>query len=127
MPATHRDPDVLVDLMLAVAKRSAVTDFADTPAAGPLARWPTGWARRFVDACLLALSYWLAFELRFDDSMPHRFDSLYGKTVWVVVVTNMLGVRRVALLHQVVALHEPAGPSGHRPRRRDRGLLVITI
>jgi FlaA1/EpsC-like NDP-sugar epimerase len=67
-----------------------VTEFADT--AG-------GWAARTlvhrlgqaaVDACLLALSFWLAFELRFDDSVPHRFDTLYGKTVWVVILTNMI-------------------------------------
>jgi FlaA1/EpsC-like NDP-sugar epimerase len=66
-----------------------LTEFADRP---------NSWAARAllhrlgqaaVDALLIALSYWLAFELRFDDSVPHRFDSLYGKTVAIVVIANM--------------------------------------
>ncbi len=47
-------------------------------------------AQASVDAVLVALSYWLAFELRFDYSVPHRFDSLYGKTVAIVVVANLV-------------------------------------
>lgn len=53
-------------------------------------------AQASVDAVLVALSYYLAFELRFDDNVPHRFDSLYGKTVAIVVIANLvvfLGLR----------------------------------
>jgi FlaA1/EpsC-like NDP-sugar epimerase len=66
-----------------------MTEFADRP---------NSWAARALlhrlgqaalDAVLIALSYWLAFALRFDDSVPHRFDSLYGKTVAIVVCANL--------------------------------------
>ncbi len=67
-----------------------MTEFADRPAGLAARTLAHRLGQAVIDACLLALSYWLAFELRFDDSLPHRFDTLYGKTVWIVVATNML-------------------------------------
>ena len=67
-----------------------MTEFADRPAGLAARTLAHRLGQAAIDACLLALSYWLAFELRFDDSLPHRFDTLYGKTVWIVVATNMV-------------------------------------
>ena len=31
-----------------------------------------------IDACLLALAYYLAYVLRFDSGVPHRYEELLG-------------------------------------------------
>jgi FlaA1/EpsC-like NDP-sugar epimerase len=67
-----------------------MTEFADRPGTWAVRALVHRLGQAAVDACLLAIAYWLAFELRFDGSVPHRFDSLYGKTVWIVVVVNMV-------------------------------------
>ena len=38
-----------------------------------------------VDAGLLALAYYLAYALRFDESIPHRYQELLGETIWITV------------------------------------------
>jgi FlaA1/EpsC-like NDP-sugar epimerase len=38
-----------------------------------------------VDAALLALAYWLAYLLRFDQSIPHRYQELLTDTIWITV------------------------------------------
>jgi FlaA1/EpsC-like NDP-sugar epimerase len=38
-----------------------------------------------VDAALLALAYWLAYVLRFDEGIPHRYQELLTATIWITV------------------------------------------
>jgi FlaA1/EpsC-like NDP-sugar epimerase len=38
-----------------------------------------------VDAALLALAYYLAYVLRFDDGIPRRYENLLADTIWIVV------------------------------------------
>ena len=38
-----------------------------------------------VDAALLALAYWLAYMLRFDEGIPHRYQDLLLDTIWITV------------------------------------------
>jgi FlaA1/EpsC-like NDP-sugar epimerase len=38
-----------------------------------------------VDAALLALAYWLAYMLRFDEGIPHRYQELLTDTIWITV------------------------------------------
>src|SRR4051812_23653541 len=37
------------------------------------------------DACLIAAAYYLAYVLRFDSGIPHRYDQLLGETIVFVV------------------------------------------
>jgi FlaA1/EpsC-like NDP-sugar epimerase len=43
-----------------------------------------------VDAGLVALAYYLAFLLRFDDGLTHRYAVLLGRTIWWVVAGGVL-------------------------------------
>jgi FlaA1/EpsC-like NDP-sugar epimerase len=47
-------------------------------------------AQAGVDACLLALAYYLAYVLRFDSGIPHRYEELLGDTIAVVVVMKLV-------------------------------------
>ncbi len=38
-----------------------------------------------VDAALLALAYYLAYYLRFDDGIPPRYENLLADTIWITV------------------------------------------
>ena len=38
-----------------------------------------------VDAALLALAYYLAYYLRFDDGIPNRYENLLADTIWITV------------------------------------------
>ncbi len=38
-----------------------------------------------VDAALLALAYWLAYVLRFDEGIPNRYQELLTATIWITV------------------------------------------
>jgi FlaA1/EpsC-like NDP-sugar epimerase len=39
-----------------------------------------------VDGALVAAAYYLAFQLRFDEGLPHRYELLRERTIWWVVV-----------------------------------------
>jgi FlaA1/EpsC-like NDP-sugar epimerase len=43
-----------------------------------------------VDACLLALAYYLAYVLRFDSGVPQRYEELLGGTIVFVVVVKLV-------------------------------------
>jgi FlaA1/EpsC-like NDP-sugar epimerase len=43
-----------------------------------------------VDACLLALAYYLAYVLRFDSGVPHRYEDLLGDTIVFVVAMKLV-------------------------------------
>src|ERR671931_651236 len=43
-----------------------------------------------VDACLLALAYYLAYVLRFDSGIPHRYQELLGDTIVFVVAMKLV-------------------------------------
>jgi len=43
-----------------------------------------------VDACLVALAYWLAYTLRFDSGIPARYDELLTETIAFVVVAKLV-------------------------------------
>src|SRR3954449_10036682 len=46
-------------------------------------------AQALVDACLLTLAYLLAFLLRFDPAIPHRYQELLGDSIVFVVVGKL--------------------------------------
>ncbi|MGA9875965.1 MAG: nucleoside-diphosphate sugar epimerase/dehydratase [Solirubrobacteraceae bacterium] len=46
--------------------------------------------RLAVDGALIALSYWLAFELRFDSGPWARYEKLLERTIWWVLVGSLL-------------------------------------
>jgi FlaA1/EpsC-like NDP-sugar epimerase len=37
------------------------------------------------DACLVSAAWWLAFQLRFDNGVPPYYDTLFQRTIWIVV------------------------------------------
>jgi FlaA1/EpsC-like NDP-sugar epimerase len=43
-----------------------------------------------VDACLIALAYYLAYVLRFDSGVPGRYEELLGDTIVFVVVVKLV-------------------------------------
>jgi FlaA1/EpsC-like NDP-sugar epimerase len=43
-----------------------------------------------VDACLLTLAYYLAYVLRFDSGIPHRYHELLVNTIAIVVVIKLV-------------------------------------
>src|SRR5918999_1770076 len=43
-----------------------------------------------VDACLLALAYYLAYYLRFDDGIPRRYDTLLEDTIFLIVPMKLV-------------------------------------
>jgi FlaA1/EpsC-like NDP-sugar epimerase len=43
-----------------------------------------------VDACLLALAYYLAYALRFDSGIPHKYEVLLGDTIVVTVLMQLV-------------------------------------
>src|SRR5579883_2740777 len=62
--------------------------------------------RLAIDAALVALSYWLAFELRFDNGLTghyekqfDRYAKLFDRTVWWVLLGSVL-VLLLARVHQ---------------------------
>ena len=48
-----------------------------------------------VDAGLVALAYWLAYALRFDQGIPDRYSDLLWQTIAFVVVLPLLLFLRV--------------------------------
>jgi FlaA1/EpsC-like NDP-sugar epimerase len=45
-----------------------------------------------VDGALVALAYYLAFHLRFDEGLPHRYALLLERTIWWVVIGGVLAL-----------------------------------
>src|ERR671939_524729 len=43
-----------------------------------------------VDGCLLTAAYYLAYVLRFDSGIPHRYDELLGDTIVFVVAMKLV-------------------------------------
>jgi FlaA1/EpsC-like NDP-sugar epimerase len=43
-----------------------------------------------IDACLLALAYYLAYVLRFDSGIPHRYEELLADTIVFVVAMKLV-------------------------------------
>jgi FlaA1/EpsC-like NDP-sugar epimerase len=43
-----------------------------------------------VDGVLVALAYYLAFHLRFDAGLAHRYELLLGRTIWAVTAVGVL-------------------------------------
>jgi FlaA1/EpsC-like NDP-sugar epimerase len=43
-----------------------------------------------VDGALVALAYYLAFQLRFDEGLAHRYSLLLGRTIWWVAVGGVV-------------------------------------
>jgi FlaA1/EpsC-like NDP-sugar epimerase len=42
------------------------------------------------DASLVAAAWWLAFQLRFDHGVPPYYDTLFQKTIWIVLAIKLL-------------------------------------
>jgi FlaA1/EpsC-like NDP-sugar epimerase len=42
------------------------------------------------DACIVAAAWWLAFELRFDQGLPVYYQTLFARTVLIVVVIKLV-------------------------------------
>ncbi|HWH44160.1 MAG TPA: nucleoside-diphosphate sugar epimerase/dehydratase [Thermoleophilaceae bacterium] len=54
-----------------------------------------------VDAVLVALAYWLAYQLRFDAGVPERYTDLFTNTVALVVVAKLLLFAAFGLYHKL--------------------------
>jgi FlaA1/EpsC-like NDP-sugar epimerase len=54
-----------------------------------------------VDGALVALAYYLAFALRFDNGTPHRYRDLLGATILLVVVGKLLIFAAFGLYHKL--------------------------
>jgi FlaA1/EpsC-like NDP-sugar epimerase len=52
-----------------------------------------------VDGVLVAIAYYLAFQLRFDEGLPHRYRLLMDRTIWWVALggVGVLVLARVYL------------------------------
>ena len=42
------------------------------------------------DACLIALAWWLSFELRFDQGVPVYYEKLFQRTILIVVAIQLV-------------------------------------
>ena len=71
-----------------------------------------------VDACLLALAYYLAYVLRFDSGIPNRYETLLWDTIAFVVAMKLVIFAHVRALLEALALRRPEGlrvdPEGGR-------------
>jgi FlaA1/EpsC-like NDP-sugar epimerase len=54
-----------------------------------------------VDGLLVALAYFLAFRLRFDDAVPARYEQLLDSTLWWVVVVALLALAAFGLYQRL--------------------------
>ncbi|TMK65321.1 MAG: polysaccharide biosynthesis protein [Actinobacteria bacterium] len=55
----------------------------------------------FIDACMVALAYSMAYVLRFDPSMPHRYQVLLAESIAFVVVGKLLIFALFGLYHKL--------------------------
>src|SRR3954449_1210474 len=58
-------------------------------------------AQALVDACLLTLAYLLAFTLRFDPAIPHRYEELLGDSIVFVVAGKLVIFALNGLYHKL--------------------------
>jgi len=58
-------------------------------------------AQAVIDACLVALAYLLAFVLRFDPSIPDRYDDLLIGSIWFVVAGKVVIFWANGLYHKL--------------------------
>ena len=65
-----------------------------------------------VDAAIVALSWWLAFELRFDNGLPPKYQQLFDRTILLVVGIKLDRLHRLRLLQPLVALRLDPGHVG---------------
>jgi FlaA1/EpsC-like NDP-sugar epimerase len=54
-----------------------------------------------VDGALVALAYYSAFALRFDNGVPHRYRDLLGGTIFLVVLGKLLIFGAFGLYHKL--------------------------
>src|SRR3712207_1576816 len=54
-----------------------------------------------VDACLLALAWWLAFMLRFDQVTPTRYEDLMQDSIVFVVIGKLILFAANGLYHKL--------------------------
>ena len=73
-----------------------------------------------VDAGIVALSWFLAFQLRFDQGLPPYYDTLLRRTILLVVAIKLVGLPRVRLPPPLVAVRLRARHVGRSARRRRR-------
>jgi len=55
----------------------------------------------FIDACMVALAYSMAYVLRFDPSIPHRYQVLLAESIAFVVVGKLLIFALFGLYHKL--------------------------
>src|SRR3954466_8054291 len=58
-------------------------------------------AQALIDACLVALAYVLAFVLRFDPSIPERYNELLVGSIWFVVAGKIVVFWGNGLYHKL--------------------------
>jgi FlaA1/EpsC-like NDP-sugar epimerase len=59
---------------------------------GPLKHLPINRHRLWqlaIDACLCAAAWYLAFRLRFDPEVPPYYQTLFNKTIWIVILIQV--------------------------------------
>ena len=84
-----------------------------------------------VDACLLGLAYYLAYVLRFDSGIPHRYEVLLSDTIALTVADEARDLRDVRALLEALAFRRSEGlrvdPQGRGglDRRPDRGAVPV--
>src|SRR5438132_12927523 len=55
----------------------------------------------FIDACMVALAYTMAYVLRFDPSIPHRYQVLLAGSIAFVVVGKLVIFGLFGLYHKL--------------------------
>ena len=90
-----------------------------------------------IDACLLALAYYLAYVLRFDSGIPHRYEELLWDTIPLTVAMKLVifamfvlldeGKALVAALVPVLVVVVLLGVREVMLRRKDGGLRLLVL
>ena len=95
----RRDPRELVTLLLSAPTHEIAQLLVNARRLGQVG----------VDACLLALAYYLAYVLRFDSGIPHRYEDLLWDTIPLTVAMKLVDLRDVRALLEALALRRPEG------------------
>ena len=86
-----RDPEILVDLILAAGGGYTAALVSRAPAdMEPTGRSPTAVGQIAVDLGLVAAAYWLAYYFRFDGDVPGRYERLFAGTVLIVLALKIV-------------------------------------